>query len=272
MKLSSVFTQPLKFSLGSTYSWLEQGAKTTFFAIGGLLVIVLAGATSQVSPIVRGTSRVSLIPEPPPSFLASLSSISASASIEVLPTITSMGTQENEIPPTLNTKITIQKGMRIFLFGDSMVHAGLSSRFGTLARKHGASIDTNAWISSSTLMWATSDRLNGLLSNYKPDVVFIALGSNEVMLGKPESRAVHIQKIVQQLKGRSCVWIGPPIWKHETGIVSVLRKNASPCLFVDSSQYSIERQSDGIHPNTRGGTDWANQVWQTVVEPSHLEH
>ena len=147
-----------------------------------------------------------------------------------------------------------------------MVHAGLSARLGTLVKKQGGSFDSNAWVSSSTLMWSTSDRLSNLLLNYKPDFVFIALGSNEVMLSKPEARALHVQKIVKQLQGRPCVWVGPPIWKHETGIVSVLEKHSTPCLFFNSSQLKIERQRDGIHPTAKGGSDWADAIWSQLIE------
>ncbi|MEO7093303.1 MAG: SGNH/GDSL hydrolase family protein, partial [Polyangiales bacterium] len=148
----------------------------------------------------------------------------------------------------------------------SMVTAGLGQRFEKLAKARGAKYADNHWSSSTTKTWSESERLPNLLFKNKPDVVFIAIGSNEVyFLDKHADE--YIKTIVKKLAGRPCVWIGPPVWKKQTGIVEAERDNSSPCAFFDSSTLQLDRQPDGIHPSLKGGAQWAEAVWAATVAP-----
>ncbi len=149
-----------------------------------------------------------------------------------------------------------------------MVQAGLSMRLGNLVKARGGTLEFDGWTSSTTAKWAAGDRLAKLLDRVNPDVVFIALGSNECFLGDPSKAAPHVRTIVAQLAGRQCVWLGPPVWKGETGIVSVERDGSAPCAFYDSGKLEIERYEDGIHPNLKGGIYWGDEVWKAAVEAS----
>jgi hypothetical protein len=164
-------------------------------------------------------------------------------------------------------RLRIAPGARVLVFGDSMVQAGLAMRLGNLVKARGGTLEFDGWTSSTTLKWATGDRLAKLLERVNPDVVFIALGSNECFLGDPVKAAPNVRAIVAQLAGRQCVWVGPPVWKGETGIVGVERDASSPCAFYDSGKLEIKRYEDGIHPNLEGGIYWANKVWEASVEP-----
>ena len=70
--------------------------------------------------------------------------------------------------------------------------------------------------------------------------------------------------IVARVGARPCVWIGPPPWLPEKGILGVVKDNAAPCRFFESSPLTLERQPDGIHPTARGGKAWADAVWQAT--------
>jgi lysophospholipase L1-like esterase len=163
-------------------------------------------------------------------------------------------------------RVRIGSGSRVLLFGDSMVEAGLAQKLGALVKARGGTFEADGWTSSTTTMWATKDRLPRLLERVNPDVVFIALGSNECFLGDPKKAAPQVEAIVAQLQGRACVWLGPPVWKGETGIVSIERDHSTPCAFYDSGKLAIERYQDGIHPTPKGGGFWAVQVWGAAVE------
>ncbi len=164
-------------------------------------------------------------------------------------------------------RVRIAPGARVLVFGDSMVQAGLAMRLGNLVKARGGTLEFDGWTSSTTTKWAAGDRLAKLLERVNPDVVFIALGSNECFLGDPVKVAPNVRAIVAQLAGRQCVWLGPPVWKGETGIVGVERDASSPCAFYDSGKLEIKRYEDGIHPNLEGGIYWANKVWEASVEP-----
>jgi lysophospholipase L1-like esterase len=178
------------------------------------------------------------------------------------------GTLPSGASPDLDgDRLRIAPGARVLVFGDSMVQAGLAMRLGNLVKARGGTLEFDGWTSSTTAKWATGDRLAKLLERVNPDVVFIALGSNECFLGDPVKAAPNVRAIVAQLAGRQCVWVGPPVWKGETGIVGVERDASSPCAFYDSGKLEIKRYEDGIHPNLEGGIYWANKVWEASVEP-----
>lgn len=162
--------------------------------------------------------------------------------------------------------VVIRTGTRVLLFGDSMVKAGLGFKLEQLVKKRGGIYLEDYWTSSSTKLWSESDRLDKLIASTRPDVVFVVLGSNEVFL-MDKRAADNVEKIVSKLAGKPCVWIGPPVWSVQKGIVEIERDHSSPCLFFDSSPLKLERQWDKIHPNTKGGASWATAVWDATVRP-----
>ncbi len=127
-------------------------------------------------------------------------------------------------------------------------------------------IRDSSWVSSTTSSWSKGDRLDNLLAVHRPDVVIVALGANEVFLPAPEAVAPRVRSIVQKFAARPCVWVSPPLWKGETGIVAVERANSAPCGFYDSGAVKVERAKDGIHPTPKGGNDWADAVFAAIVE------
>jgi lysophospholipase L1-like esterase len=147
-----------------------------------------------------------------------------------------------------------------------MVDAGFAQRLQKLVEARGGKLVHDAWTSSSTTSWSKGERLDNLLVVHRPDVVIVALGANEVFLPAPEAVAPRVRSIVQKLAPRPCVWVSPPLWKGETGIVSVERANAAPCGFYDSGSVQVERAKDGIHPTPKGGSDWAEAVFAAIVE------
>ena len=160
----------------------------------------------------------------------------------------------------------IASGTRVLMFGDSMVNAGLAARMEQLVTARGATFASDSWASSTTRIWSTSKRLPTLLASEKPDVVFITIGSNEVYWLDPDAGS-NVRKIVAKLEGLPCVLVGPPVWKGETGVVAAERDNAAPCAFFDSGALTLERQSDGIHPDAAGGAEWAVALFRATVAP-----
>ncbi|GAC1353100.1 MAG: hypothetical protein NVS3B20_07770 [Polyangiales bacterium] len=168
----------------------------------------------------------------------------------------------------MEPRLTIAEGTRVLLFGDSFVDAGFAQRMRVLVEQRGGKLFSDAWTSSTTKMWATKDRLGKLLAATKPDVIMVALGANEVLYAAPENCAPNVRAIVLSLHSKSCVWVSPPLWKGETGIVKVERDNAGPCRFFDSSALKLDKQTDGIHPSLKGGTAWADAVWEQTIAPA----
>jgi hypothetical protein len=158
--------------------------------------------------------------------------------------------------------IAIQKGTRVLMFGDSMVTSGLGVYLEERVRALGGTWSHFSKPSSTTVSWADGRDLQELVARARPDVVVIALVSNELFVPNPRARIYAIREIIKRVGARPCLWIGPPSWRPDKGIVAVVRETASSCRFFDSAQLPLERQSDGIHPTLHGGRAWGEAVWQ----------
>jgi lysophospholipase L1-like esterase len=143
-----------------------------------------------------------------------------------------------------------------------MVNAGFGRALVERLKAAGATVTVTSVPSSTSKWWNTGTRVQDLLDKSDANVVVVVLGSNEVLLLKPQKTEPEIQGIVQKLGDRRCVWAGPPVWSYQTGVVELERKNSAPCGFFDASHLKLARQEDGIHPNHAGGRAWAAALWQ----------
>lgn len=110
--------------------------------------------------------------------------------------------------------------------------------------------------------WAGNGNIQRLLDKYKPDLVLITLGGNEFEIPTPADRAAPVKRLVQALKGRPCVWITPPRWKQDSGVLAVIRDNSAPCRYLDSDTivHGLPLARDKVHPNEAGREQWAAAV------------
>jgi len=111
------------------------------------------------------------------------------------------------------------------------------------------------------------NRLEVLLKAFKPDMVILNMGMNNLTVPHPEVLIGHIKSLVKKMAGsgnppRVCYWVGPPSWKPDRRLLnSVLAANTAPCKFFDSSNLLLERQKDKIHPTEKGGEIWAKHFF-----------
>jgi len=116
--------------------------------------------------------------------------------------------------------------------------------------------------SSYVPTWASSTDLLRYVARYNPDLVIVTLGANEFELSAPDTRAGAVRRLVKHLGNRPCVWVTPPRWKQDTGILAVIRANVKPCRFLDSDTvvHDLARKQDKIHPSDPGREVWADAV------------
>jgi len=145
--------------------------------------------------------------------------------------------------------------------GDSMVGGGLCKALAPRFKAEGTKFVRDVWESASISAFDDSDRIPTLMKRYDPDLVLLTLGANDVFNDHPEYMAKHIESIVKKVGHRDCVWIGPPLWKGDKGLVAVIRQHAAPCRFYDSQHLVLARAGDGIHPTEKGGEVWAAAFW-----------
>jgi hypothetical protein len=122
--------------------------------------------------------------------------------------------------------------------------------------------------SSYVPTWASGKELPGYVARYNPDLVIITLGANEFELSNPGTRAGAVRRLVHQLGGRPCVWVTPPRWKQDTGILAVIHANSKPCRFLDSDTivHDLARKPDKIHPSDPAREVWADAVLGWLAE------
>jgi hypothetical protein len=111
--------------------------------------------------------------------------------------------------------------------------------------------------------WAHEQKLGAYLAKYKPDLVLISLGANELQIPEPEKRIPLIHKLVERLGNRQCVWVAPVLWEGASPkLLEVIRDNVAPCVYLDSNAFitHMPRARDKIHPSMDARPDWARVI------------
>jgi lysophospholipase L1-like esterase len=166
----------------------------------------------------------------------------------------------------------VRKGAWVLHIGDSFVHAFFRQNLAPHFRATGSTYVVEGTTATYTTTWASDPELDNWLSR-RPSLVLVTLGANEVDIMAPEEHAGAVRRLVRRIhdSGAACVWITPPLWKKDTGILQIIHDQSAPCLFFDSDAVlgglvPEERQHDHIHPNSKGGARWAAAFWSWLLE------
>jgi lysophospholipase L1-like esterase len=96
---------------------------------------------------------------------------------------------------------------------------------------------------------------------YKPDLVVIVLGGNELGIKDPSIRATRVDKVAANARDVPCVWVAPALWEFGDphGMLEVLRAHSRPCRYYDTGKFvkDLPRGGDKIHPDINGQRMWA---------------
>lgn len=148
----------------------------------------------------------------------------------------------------------------ILFFGDSMLE-GLAERLATYCHKNGHTLVEVIWYSSSTKIWADSERVSKLINKYHPNYIFVCLGANELYVPNIKTtRKPHLKKILAAIGNIPYVWIGPPNWDKDTGINDLLAENLKEGCFYFSANDRFTRSRDGAHPTRASAHLWMDRV------------
>jgi len=160
----------------------------------------------------------------------------------------------------------LPRGTLVLHVGDSFAGA-LGVPLGQRLKARGLRSVLEFQTSSYVPTWASGTDLPLYVARYNPDLVIVTLGANEFELANPEQRASSVRKLVRVLGGRPCVWVSPPRWKQDSGILAVIRDNVKPCRYLDSDSvvHDVPRKRDKIHPSDAGRELWADAVLAWLV-------
>lgn len=161
----------------------------------------------------------------------------------------------------------LPKGTRVLQIGDSFA-AALGGELAKLFKEAGVRSTLEYKTASYIPNWSYEGDVPRFVANYQPDLVLITLGANEIEIPKPEERIKPIKHLVGTLGGRPCVWIAPPLWKPDTGLLQVIRDNVAPCRYLDSNAllHDLPRGRDKIHPSAEGRQIWAKIVFDWLTK------
>ena len=229
-----------------------------------LSVVLLAACSATPAASTAATTTA----EPP----AKTSAPSATASTAPLPA-DSETKPNSALPPPAAVAAPeaapaepMPKGTRVLQIGDSFA-AALGGELSKLFKDAGVRSTLEYKTASYIPNWSYEGDVPKFVSNYRPDLVLITLGANEIEIPKPEERIKPIKHLVSSLGGRPCVWIAPPLWKPDTGLLQVIRDNVAPCRYLDSNAlvHDLPRGKDKIHPNPEGRQIWAKIVFDWLA-------
>jgi hypothetical protein len=232
-----------------------------------------ANAPAEPTPVLNASSA-SNAPAPP---------ASAASPTPVLPadsaTVAPAGAKPTSTPATATPQpvaspqpvatpqaLPLPKGTLVLQIGDSFA-AALGVELGKLLKAQGVRSALEYKTASYIPNWSYGGDIPKYVSNYHPDLVLITLGANEIEIPKPELRAGPIKHLVGELGGRPCVWVAPPLWKPDTGLLKVIKDNIAPCRYLDSNAlvHDLPRAHDKIHPSPEGREIWAKIVFEWLA-------
>jgi hypothetical protein len=229
-----------------------------------LVFIACAGQQAANAPVTNAPAATATASAPEPA--ASAPSAGPAASPTAADSATPAAPNAVATPAPsgdLTTLPALPKGTLVLHMGDSFA-AALGVELGKRLKAAGVRSALEYKTASYIPNWSFGGDIPKFVSTYHPDLVLITLGANEIEIPKPEQRAGAIRHLVGELGGRPCVWIAPPLWKADTGLMQVIQDNVAPCRYLDSNVlvHDLPRGRDKIHPSPEGREIWAEIVFK----------
>jgi hypothetical protein len=165
-------------------------------------------------------------------------------------------------PPAIDSS-----SQNFLLIGDSMLET-LRYRLNDYCKKNKHTMNAVIWYSSSTLWYGSCDTLAYFVNKFNPTYVILVLGGNELFIRDIRSRDKFVKNILRQIGNRKYFWAGPPNWKEDTGINSLIERNVGPRRYYPSKKLTFERVKDGAHPTRKSGYMWMDSIAAFIMKKS----
>ena len=154
---------------------------------------------------------------------------------------------------------------RVLFIGDSMT-GWLAERMEAYGQKNNFEVTTIVWDGSTLPKWVNTGKLPSFIAQYKPDVVMICLGLNEMLVKDPAAHmTAPLQKLEKQLGNTPFVWIGPPVWPGKgTGEAfnNWMAAHMGPHghYFNSQSQKLARQSASNPHPTRAACSQWMDAI------------
>lgn len=160
---------------------------------------------------------------------------------------------------------------RILLVGDSQLEAMRNPFYNYVTINKHTLAATVLWYGSSSKQWANTDTLGYYIKKYKPTMVVLVLGLNELFVNDFDQRRKNLQKIKNQLtkEGINHYWIGPAAWKKDLGITGIMLEEWGD-KFYPSHKLVLGRAKDNRHPSNDAAWVWMKAVAKETTKTGVL--
>lgn len=182
-------------------------------------------------------------------------------------TIDSLEQHYFDIATIDSTKLMDSTQHIVLLIGDSMGQ-GLKLPLKKNVESNGHQFIAAVERSSSIIKWAGTKKLDKLLKEHKANYVMISLGANDIDSKQLEYYEERIQTLVEKMPDIKFIWIGPPLWKKDSGMEEMMAHKIGKERYFDSKSIKIPRAGDGIHPTWRGYKLWADSISTWLMRES----
>ncbi|HXC04045.1 MAG TPA: SGNH/GDSL hydrolase family protein, partial [Bacteroidia bacterium] len=161
---------------------------------------------------------------------------------------------------------------KVMLIGDSQLE-GLRMPVNTYCNANNCQlISTVMWYGSSTKQWGETDTLDYFINRYKPTVILIAIGLNELFVNDLDNRKLYIEDILAKFRDHDIkfYWIGPAAWTKDNGIINLMAEEVGE-PFYPSHLLTLERANDKRHPSRDAAKIWFDSVAVDITRKGELD-
>lgn len=161
-------------------------------------------------------------------------------------------------------------GSKVLLVGDSLAQ-GLGPVLARAAKNDQVAFSSLALQSTRIPYWSRSEQLAAKLSEYRPTLVLISLGTNDAGLANPETEMAELDLLIRNAsRGGDAVvgWIYPPDLPTLPRVAMVRAMldaskaaTETSMLRFDSTKLKIPRIQDQVHPTESGYKLWGDAIW-----------
>jgi hypothetical protein len=149
---------------------------------------------------------------------------------------------------------------RILLIGDSQA-GGIMYAFNDYCIANGHSlVGVFTWYSATTYNFAYSKRMEELIDMFKPSLIVLVLGLNELYARDLKAREKAARQIQSKFGNIPYLWVGPANFMEDQGINRIYQETAGPGRFFLSKHLEIPRGGDKRHPNKTGYKIWMDSI------------
>lgn len=172
----------------------------------------------------------------------------------------------------LTARPRLDEESRVLVIGDSLAH-GMAPHFKGLAADAELPILTLTRPGSRIDQWVDSAELAAALIDFDPTHVLVSLGTNDAYTAfDPADVAEDAAELVRLIQETDAhvIWIGAPELPETSGgrplnddILIEIEQEAP--YYFDSTNLSIPRAPDALHPTAAGYAGWAGAIWNWLT-------